>query len=178
MKQKILWLALVLCTAGLSAQTAAPAPLPNGFEKMTLGMSMADLKKVLEGSPYLTWRGDPDVSLLNKPDTSLIDVAGSLYFKRALFQFYKDKLFIITLYFNDREFDYAGLYAQLTKKYGPHKTMDPSIARWDNGTVRMSLEKPLAIRYVDAKIFDELQKGAVAQESLLKITRDKFIESF
>ena len=169
------WLA-VFAVSGAAAQ--APAALNPGFDAFRLGMSLAELKDALKNNTFFLYSGEPDVTLLDRPNTNLIDVPGMSFFSRGVFQIIDGKLYSISLELNPEKVSYFDVYTQLTKKYGNPTALDPSSARWENATVRMSLEKPLTVKYIDMPVFQRIQKEGRAQQALEALTRDQFLGTF
>jgi hypothetical protein len=168
---------IVLCLAtNLSAQTKVP--LSTGFDSFKLGMPLEELKKALKSSTYFVYEGDPDVTLLSRPNTSLIDVTGITYFSHGVFQFLDGTLYSITLELNPVQLDYFSMYTTLTKKYGDPVALDPSTARWESSQVRLTLERPLSVKYLDMPRFLALQKSGTTQKALQSLTRERFLENF
>jgi hypothetical protein len=175
MKPRLWLLVLTLVLGqGLSAQ----ANLNPGFDVFRLGMSLADLKAALGNNSFFLYNGEPDVTMLARPNTNLIDVPGISYFSRGIFQVVEGKLYSITLELNLEQISYFSMYQALTKKYGDPTALDPASARWESAAVRLSLEKPLTVKYIDMPLFLRLQKEGTAQKALQEITRDKFLENF
>jgi hypothetical protein len=172
------WWCLVLFLASLVPGIPAQAALNPGFDVFRLGMTLADLKVALKDNSFFLYSGEPDVTILSRPNTNLIDVPGLTYFSRGVFQVVDGKLYSITLELNPEQLDYFGMYTTLVKKYGEPTALDPSSARWESAAVRLSLEKPLTVKYIDMPVFQRLQKEGRAQEALQSITRDKFLENF
>lgn len=170
------WLVLFAClaTVNLSAQAA----LTPGFDVFRLGMNLEDLKTALKNNSFFLYSGDPDVSVLARPNTNLIDVPGVTYFSRGVFQVIDGRLYSMTFELNPEQLDYYTMYTTLTKKYGEPLALDPQSARWESATVRLSLEKPLTVKYVDMVVFQRIQKEGRAQTALQALTRDKFLENF
>ncbi len=164
----------LVLTVTLSAQT----PLSTGFDTIHLGMTLDQVKQELSKSGYFQWNGGPQVTLLAKPNNSLIDVSGITYFHRGVFQFHNGILFVATYDLNPQEFDYYGLYTALVKKYGQPKELDPSMAAWSDGKTRLSLERPLTIKYVDLTIEAKLRQNSQAGKAYQQISREKFLELF
>jgi len=167
-------LLLAVLTTGLSAQ----ATLTPGFDVFRLGMNLEELKAVLKNNSFFLYSGEPDVTLLARPNTNLIDVPGITYFSRGVFQLVDRKLYSITLELNPEQLDYFSMYNTLTKKYGDPTALDPSSARWESASVRLSLEKPLTVKYIDMPVFQRLQKEGRAQTAIQTLTREKFLENF
>jgi len=171
-----LWAALVLVLsvpAGWAQENLNP-----GFDVFRLGMKLEELKAALKDNSFFLYSGEPDVSLLNRPNTNLIDVPGLTYFSRGVFQVVEGKLYSITLELNPEQLDYFAMYTTLTKKYGEPVALDPSSARWESAAVRLSLEKPLTVKYIDMPVFQRIQKEGRAQEALQSVTREKFLGTF
>ena len=64
----------------------------------------------------------------------------------------------------------------LTKKYGEPTSFSPQAATWKNDEVTMSLEKPLTLKYIDNKLFDQTQNYSNIQASPTEVTRDMFLD--
>lgn len=170
------WVLMFLCAtlAGAGAQAA----LSPGFDVFQLGMSLEALKAALKNNSFFLYSGEPDVTLLTRPNTNLIDVPGISFFSRGVFQVMNGKLYSMSFELNPDQLDYFGLYTALTKKYGDPTALDPASARWENATVRLSLEKPLTVKYIDMAVFQNLQNQGRALQAAQALTREKFLENF
>jgi hypothetical protein len=151
---------------------------PRGFRGIELGMHIDKVKKLLLDDPYFNYRGDPDVSFLPESQNSLIECRGNAFIERAYFQFNEEKLFTIIIELNQEKLDYYTMFTTLTGKYGNSTSLDPTEAVWIFSDVRMSLEKPLTIKYIDRIVFEELKKAGKAGEDLEKRTREEFLKDF
>jgi len=172
------WWLIPLLAVALIPRLEAQAALTPGFDVFRLGMNLQELKAALKNNSFFLYSGEPDVTLLTRPNTNLIDVPGITYFSRGVFQVVDGRLYSIALELNPEQVDYFGLYTTLTKKYGEPTALDPSSARWEDASVRLSLEKPLTVKYIDMPVFQRLQKEGRAQTALQALTRDKFLENF
>lgn len=172
------WLAIFLLVTVWGGSLGAIEPLTPGFEVFRLGMSLDELKTALSTSTYFLYTGDPDVTLLNRPNTNLIDVPGLTYFHRGVFQIVDGKLYSIALEVNPEKVSYFDLFTSLTKKYGDPTGLDPSAARWESDAVRLTLEKPLTVKYVDMVTFLRIQKTGKSDQAMETLTRQKFLETF
>jgi hypothetical protein len=156
---------------------AIPA-VPRSFHGLELGMGMDEAKKVLASDGLFHYRGDVDVSLLPRPNETLIEVAGLSYVKRAFFQFYEDKLFVMIFAMNEKEMDHYSVFTSLSAKYGKPNTLSPSESVWEDAATRLSVERPLAVKYIDLEIFNALKKAGAAQSSYEEILRSEFLNGF
>lgn len=157
---------------------AEKAEIPSGYRDITLGMDLAMVKELLISDPYFLFRGDPDVSMLERPNTSLIECRGASFIDRAFFQFYNERLYIIILVLNRDRIDHFGIYTALTEKYGKPNTFSPQKAAWISDVTEMSLERPLSLKYVDKRVFEELRDMGRAEESLRAVSREEFLKQF
>ncbi|MBN2444350.1 MAG: hypothetical protein JXJ04_23510, partial [Spirochaetales bacterium] len=103
---------------------------PKGYRGIEIGMASEEVKEILLDDPLFDYRGDPDVSFLPATSQVLIECDGNMYIKRASFQFYNNKLFIMIIELNQVKIDYYTMYTTLTAKYGDSTTLDPTEAIW------------------------------------------------
>lgn len=156
--------------------------LPEGYASVRLGMSVEQVKKELKNDPQFGYRGDRDVSMLPGQDKVLIETDTSRtnplsYLDRCWFQFYDGKLYIITININKDKMDHYSVFSTLCKKYGNPQTLNPEKSEWKDGRVMMSLERPLALKYTDQKVFEELQNKAKVQETIEEERKEDFLNS-
>ncbi len=154
------------------------AELPAGYREINLGMNMDAVKEALLKDSIFGYRGERDISLLPGKNRSLIETRGSSNIKRAWFQFYEDNLYIIIIQMDTDKIDYYSMYSALTSKYGEPLNIDPKRAIWKNETVSMILERPLAIKYIDLKVFNELLEKSQTDKAYSDILREEFINDF
>ncbi|MBN1696017.1 MAG: hypothetical protein JW881_00765 [Spirochaetales bacterium] len=158
--------------------TAAAKTGPSGFRGITLGMHIDEVKTLLFEDPYFDYRGDPDVTFLPVTEERLIECGGNSFVKRAYFQFNNEKLYIIIIVLDTEKLDYYTLYTTLTGKYGESTLLDPSHVVWHFSDVRLSLEKPLSVKYIDIKVFEELKSEGKMEDDLRSVSRERFLEEF
>ena len=156
--------------------------VPNGWGDVKLGMSLDDAKSALKSNSNFGYHGDRDVSLLPGENRILIETdasrgLGSNYLERCWFQFYEEKLYIIIINVNKAKMDYYSIFTTLCEKYGEPESLNPEKAVWKSDDVTMSLEKPLTLKYVDNKTFEELQNKSTVKPSATELTREMFLES-
>ncbi|HOX31975.1 MAG TPA: hypothetical protein PLB91_06565 [Spirochaetales bacterium] len=175
--------------AALPGAEAAPAPsapaaqaaeggeaaVPSSFRGIELGMERDEVIAALKKDPVYAFRGPEDVSLLPSPNQSLIDVSGLSFVKRAFFQFYEGKLWAIIVQLNPDKIDHYSVYTSLSAKYGEPGLLDPKESRWEDGSTRLSLERPLSLRYLDMKAYAKLRELSAARESADELDRKDFL---
>ena len=155
--------------------------LPHGYTEIKLGMSLEETKETLVKNPEFGYHGDRDVSLIPHSSKTLIETdaergMGSDFLTRCWFQFSFDELYIITINVNPEKMDYYSIFKKLTEKYGEPTSFNPQSATWKDDEVTMSLEKPLTLKYIDNKIFDQTQNYSNIQASPTEITQEMFLD--
>jgi hypothetical protein len=155
--------------------------LPAGYGGIELGMSVDEVKNALKKNSEFGYNGDRDVSLLPGENRILIETDAAAghtytYLERCWFQFYKDKLYIITITLNTERIDHYSVFNALCKKYGNPEILSPEKSTWKNDSVTMSLENPLSLKYVDNKTFDAIRDQALVGPSGREMSRNEFLE--
>ncbi len=182
MKRKTWWvLAAAVCAVlvrGVPVGAQAAAAGPRGFRGLELSMSLEQVKARLEADALFGYRGDPDVSLLPTPQQTLIECSGVSWVRRAFFQFHEGTLLSIILVLDDRRLDYYTLFQTLSRKYGDPARLDPAETVWEFPGVRLSLERPLSVKYLDSDRFEALRKQGQAGETLSEVSKKAFLEEF
>jgi hypothetical protein len=152
--------------------------LPSKFREITLGMSLDDLKAVLEEDKLFNFRGDRDVSFLPAREESLVETSGSSFIRRAFFQLRDGALFIMAFTLNTNMMDHYSVFTDLVTKYGPPTYLDPKEAVWENEELRVSIERPLTVKYIDKKVFNDIINEASLVESRRVQQRQEFLNEF
>lgn len=162
----------------LWGQTAETETLPRDFSGIALGMGLQEVKDLLLIDTNFDFRGDPDVSLLARPNETLIECTGFTYIDRAFFQFYEGSLYTIIIMLDTSELDHYTMYSHLSGKYGDPSALDPSRSMWESEEVVLSLERPLTVKYVDRQVFESIRRAGEAEETMRALSRDDFVGQF
>ena len=156
-----------------------PEKLPFGYGDIKLGMTVDEVKEALLKNREFGYRGDRDVSFSPMDNQVLIEtdatLAGFSYFDRCWFQFADGKLYIITINLNKEKIDHYSVFTALCSKYGGPNQINPRKSQWQDDDVMMSLERPLALKYIDAKVFADRQNQAKVQKTYGEQNRDNFL---
>lgn len=152
--------------------------LPDGFSKIHLGMSVDSLKDALKSDHQFGYKGDRDVSLSPNDGQILIETDASRepfsFLDHCYFQFADEKLYIITINLNPSKVDHYSVLTKLIEKYGNPDEIKPDKSTWKDDSVIMSLERPLTLKYVDAKTFNDKQD----KSNIDKTAGEKALEDF
>jgi hypothetical protein len=151
--------------------------LPTGYSTVKLGMSLEDVKTALLRDPDFGYRGERDVSLLPGENRHLIETRGADFLGNCWFQFHEEALYIISINVNPDFMDYYSIFNTLCKKYGNPKYLDPEKATWEDESVILSLEKPLCLKYTDAKVNNQILEQSEAQQATVEYLREGFLDS-
>ena len=164
---------ILVFTSSLFLLSLIAEELPSGYKNVKLGSSLEDTK----------------IALLKDSDFSLVPVTGKIlietntyskfragFLEECYFQFFEDKLFIITININQEKMDYYSIFTKLQEKYGEPSSFDPKSATWENDDVSMSLEKPLTLKYIDKKLFDKIQNYSNINSSPEEKTQEMFLD--
>lgn len=162
-----------------TAGTVSPDELPRGFHTIQLGIGLEELKEALrrDTENYL-FREDHDVYLVPLRNENYVESTGRGFIKRGFFQLKDSTLFVISLELNGDRIDYYSVFTALRAKYGEPVALDPQKAVWESETVRVSVERPLTVKYIDRPVFDALLAEARAEESAGTVLRDDFLRRF
>ncbi|MDR0291150.1 MAG: hypothetical protein LBI06_09460 [Treponema sp.] len=152
--------------------------LPRQFRELVLGMSLDDLKAALLEDDLFNFRGDRDVSFLPTREESLVETAGSSFVRRAFFQLRDGSLFIMAFTLNTRMIDHYSMFTDLSEKYGQPTYLDPKEAVWESEDIRISLERPLTVKYIDKKVFDDIINESALIQSRRVQQRQDFLNEF
>jgi len=155
--------------------------VPKGYGGVELGMTLGEVKSRLMKNSDFGYHGDRDVSLLPGENRVLIETdsaAGHVdsFLSRCYFQFYNGRLYIMIITINTERMDHYSVFSTLCKKYGNPASLSPEKSVWKSADVTMSLERPLALKYVDNNVFDELSKKSLVSPSGTEMTHDMFLE--
>lgn len=150
---------------------------PWGFGDLRLGMSMADVKTVLAQSRDFSYRHFTE-SMLPYTELPVFECKGTRFIDRAVFQFYEDRLYSMTVFFNRRKIDFYTLFTTLTEQYGPHTELNPIRIVWDDGSSRMTLLKPLTLSFLDAAVHRDLLNQSAIRKDSEYFLKQEFLRQF
>lgn len=119
-----------------------------GFGELQLGMTTEAVKEYLSQSKDFSYREFSE-SLLPYTNLPVFECKGTKFIQRAVFQFYEDKLYSMTIFLNRRRLDFFTLFTTLTNEYGTHTALDPKKVVWENESNRLTLLKPLTLSFLD-----------------------------
>jgi hypothetical protein len=152
--------------------------LPRQFRQLSLGMSLDDLKNALIDDNFFNFRGDRDVSFLPIRQQSLVETTGTSFIRRAFFQLRDDVVFIMSFSLNTQMIDHYSVFTQFVERYGQPSSLDPRAAIWETEQTRISIERPLTVKYIDKIVFDDILNESGLIESNQVRRRQEFLDEF
>lgn len=179
--KKFLALLVSVLVFSIAATNAFAISLPEGYGGIKLGMSVDEVKSQLKKNPQFGYRGDRDVSMLPGQNEILIETDTSRtnaysFLTQCYFQFYEEKLYIITININPKKMDYYSIFTTLCDKYENPPSMNPQKAEWDDDSVIMTLERPLCLKYTDKSTYEDIQNKSMVRESAEEMSREEFLK--
>jgi hypothetical protein len=164
--------------AGKTPETDEKPALPRKFREIELGMGLEALKNSLLADGLFHFRGDRDVSFLPAREQTLIETTGHSFIRRAFFFFFYGELFIMAFTLNSTLVDHYSMFTSLSQKYGKPSYLDPKEAVWENDETRVSLERPLTVKYIDKKVFNDIINESSLVQSHHVQLRQEFLNEF
>jgi hypothetical protein len=161
-----------------SLAPATPEPLPRVYRELSLGMGLDDLKAALQKDSLFAFRGDRDVSFLPVREQTLIETTGLSFIRRAFFQLMDGKSFIMAFALDTHLVDQYSVFTSFVKKYGEPSSLSPSETVWENDETRVSIERPLTVKYIDKAVFNGLIDESKTLESRQLFLRQEFLNDF
>jgi len=155
-----------------------PEPAPRQFRELSLGMSLDDLKAALIKDGLFRFRGDRDVSFLPVREQTLVETTGFSYIKRAYFQLSAGAVYIMSFSLDTRLMDHYSVFCSFVRKYGEPISLSPGEAVWETGETRVSIERPLTVKYIDKTVFDRLIDESKTTERQELLNREEFLNDF
>jgi hypothetical protein len=142
-------------------------------------MGIEELKEALrrDRETYL-FREDRDVYHIPLRNENYVETTGRGFIKRGFFQLNETGLFVISLELNPDRMDYYSVFTAFRDRYGEPESIDPQKAMWESETVRVSIERPLTVKYIDRAVFDAILAEAQAGISAEKVLRENFLNDF
>ena len=155
-----------------------PEEIPRQFRELFLGQTMDALQSALVRDGLFRFRGERDVSFLPVRDEALVETTGLSFVSRAYFQLSDGAVYIMSFTLDTRLMDHYSVYTSFVRKYGEPLSLSPGEAVWESDNTRVSIERPLTVKYIDKTVFNRLIEEAGAVERREYIAREEFLADF
>jgi hypothetical protein len=149
-------------------------------------MGLAELKDAIRRDGIFYFREDRDVSFLpSDREQTLVETQGLSFIRRAFFQLRYGEVFIMSFTLDTAQVDHYSVFSSFLSRYGEPTSLNPQEAVWETPETRVSIERPLTVKYIDKYNFemfrrspDEIQVGPSASGARELLERNEFLEGF
>lgn len=131
-------------------------PQDVGFMGINIGMSRDEVLSFADAHDLLHVPKNRDVEFFPVEDRKILALSIEPEVPHMYLQFYNDKLYAITVIFNEHYMDYFTLIDTLARKYGEITELTPRWRKWLVGEVEIKVEKPAVVKYIALKEFLEV----------------------
>ena len=123
-----------------------------GFKDIQLGSTRDDVinailsdNTMILPKKYMT--GSVDIAA--EESATFLALEENKFYKSGYFIFKNDSLYSITIHFQPNQVDFLELLSALNSKYSKGAFLDANTVAWQNGNMRMILEKPSIVKYIN-----------------------------
>jgi len=155
-----------------------PEEIPRQFRELFLGQTLGELQAALTEDALFRFRGERDVSFLPVRNESLVETTGLSFVSRAYFQLSGGAVYIMSFTLDSRLMDHYSVFTSFVKRYGEPASLSPLESVWENGDTRVSIERPLTVKYIDKTVFNRLVEEANTIERREALAREAFLADF
>jgi hypothetical protein len=74
--------------------------------------------------------------------------------------------------------DHYSVFTSFIKKYGEPSALSPGESVWENDETRVSIERPLTVKYIDKTEFNRLVEDSKNTERREMLRREDFLADF
>jgi hypothetical protein len=139
---------------------------------------MDALQAALTRDGLFRFRGERDVSFLPVRDETLVETTGLSFVRRAYFRLNDGAVYIMSFTLDTRLMDHYSVFTSFVKKYGEPESLSPQEAVWESDDTRVSIERPLTVKYIDKTVFNRLIEEAGDLERREIFAREEFLADF
>jgi hypothetical protein len=159
---------------------------PRSFRGIFLGISLEKLKDAIRRDGIFNFREDRDVSFLpSDQEQTLVETQGLSFIRRAFFQLRYGEVFIMSFTLDTSLVDHYSVFASFLNRYGEPTSLNPQEAVWETAETRVSIERPLTVKYIDKYNFEmfkqspeEILGNPSADGAQELLNRNEFLEGF
>lgn len=123
-----------------------------GFKDIQLGSTRDDVinailsdNTMILPKKYMT--GSVDIAA--EESATFLALEENKFYKSGYFIFKNDSLYSITIHFQSNQVDFLELLSALNSKYSKGAFLDANTVAWQNGNMRMILERPSIVKYIN-----------------------------
>lgn len=132
--------------------------LPRNYRGVELLESYETVMSKLKSDTLLLVDPDSDFGDMDEENPELIKAKIPPYIRHAYYQFYENKLFVISLFFDKKYFSYTSMYQNLKQKYGKPIYYDSKNTIWENQNTWLILDNLPSLKYIDREVFQKIKE--------------------
>lgn len=176
--KKLLITFFIICTAVfVNGQNSPKVPqLQRKFRDVTLLEDFDVVMQKLKQDPLIMVSRDSDFGDFDEEEKNLIKGKIPPYLRHIYYQFFRKKLFVISLFWSPKHFSHLELYRKLQKKYGKPLVFTSHTIVWEDENTKIILDSLPSIKYIDKKTFDEVKKLSGRKLFQKDTVREKMLE--
>ena len=123
-----------------------------GFKDIRLGATRKDtINAILRDGTMILPRkymtGSVDITA--EESATFLALEENKFYRSGYFIFKSDSLYSITIYFQPNQVDFLELLSALNSKYSKGAFLDANTVAWQNGNMRIILERPSIVKYIN-----------------------------
>ena len=127
-----------------------------GFMGINIGMTRDEVLNYADKNNLIHVPKNRDVELFPVEQRKILTLSVNPEIPYIYLQFYNDKLYAITVIFNEKYVDYYTLCSRVEKKYGKYTDLSPVWRKWKIDDIEVKVEKPAVVKYIALKEFLEV----------------------
>ena len=139
-------------------------PMDIGFMGINIGMTREEVLNYADKNNLIHVPKNRDVELFPVEQRKILTLSVNPEIPHIYLQFYSDKLYAITVVFNNKYIDYYTLCDRIEKKYGEYIDLNPNWRKWEIDNIEIRAEKPAVIKYIALKEFLEVTNFKKSQD--------------
>ena len=124
-----------------------------GFMGINIGMSREEVLRYAEEHTEFKVPKNRDVEFFPVEERKILTLSMEPEVPHVYLQFYNDKLYAITVIFDDKYVDYYTICNKMQEKYGKYSYLDPDVRKWEVNGVEIRVEKPAVVKYIALEEF-------------------------
>jgi hypothetical protein len=127
-----------------------------GFMGISIGMTREQVLSYTDEKKIIEVPKNKDVEFFPVEERKILTLSVRPEIPQMYLQFYNEKLYAITVIFDEKYLDYFALAGSLAEKYGGYTALSPSWRKWEFEGVEIKVEKPAVVKYIALKEFLEV----------------------
>lgn len=124
-----------------------------GFMGINIGMSREAVLQYAEKNTEFKVPKNRDVEFFPVEQRKILTLSMEPEVPHVYLQFYNDKLYAITVIFDDLYVDFYTLCNKMEQKYGKYSYLEPDMRKWEINGIEIRVEKPAVVKYIALEEF-------------------------